>query len=119
LKVTIYAYGIILWEMATRLSPYDGADPNVIVVLVQQGTREDIPSPDTGCPEPFAELIRQCWHQDPSQRPDVEQVIKFIKNMVPENNVCITLAEDFFPSFLFSFFFLYIFFLLPVLTLFL
>lgn len=63
---------MILWEIATRQTPYKEAHATVIQTHVTAGKREDLP---TGSPDGYAELIEQCWDQDPSKRPAISQIL--------------------------------------------
>jgi hypothetical protein len=76
---------MIMWEVATRLTPYEGADPNVIAVLVQRGEREKF---TTACPEGYIDLAKQCWAPWPYWRPEIDQILRRI-NIIQQNfNVC-------------------------------
>lgn len=70
-----YALGIILWQIAARQRPYEGADPSVIEGCVCNGEREELVD---GCPEGYMDLVQQCWTHDPSKRPSIEQVLKIL-----------------------------------------
>jgi len=69
----IFAYGVILWEIAARHLPYENvASPDLIPMLIKEGKREAIPA---GTPPTFARLISSCWAQDPAARPIVENIV--------------------------------------------
>jgi serine/threonine-protein kinase CTR1 len=73
LSSDIYSYGIILWEIATNQQCYTKLDPDFVL----SGKREDIPPT---VPDVLANLIRRCWHQDPSQRPPITEVIQILES---------------------------------------
>ena len=73
----IYAYGMILWEIATRETPYkDVIDPNEIRIGVAAGNREEIPAT---CPPDYKEAIERCWAQTPEKRPQAGQVAQVLQ----------------------------------------
>lgn len=77
-KADVYAFGIILWEILTRLEPYEDKEPMQIVVeVVNDDLRPDIP------PEykdnPLVPLMKDCWHTDPGQRPTFRVVLERIE----------------------------------------
>jgi len=80
-KSDIYAFGIILWEVGTRLYPYEGANPEVIEVLVRKGEREVFEETNDGRPGGFSELAQRCWHQEPSKRPTIEEILAELGNI--------------------------------------
>jgi len=77
IKSDIYAYGIVLWEIAARDDPYvDCPSAMLIRECVKDGDRMTIPE-DT--PKEYDKLIQDCWAQVPDQRPTAAQVLERIK----------------------------------------
>jgi serine/threonine protein kinase len=73
-KVDVYAYAMLLWEMVTSRYPFADCEFGVQVEKrVCAGGRPDLPR---DCPGPpaFQALIRQCWSQDPVERPKFDEV---------------------------------------------
>ena len=64
----VYSFATILWELLTGGTPYTGLTKKAQVVLVvsRHHARPLIP---LHCPLALAQLIRRCWHPDPSCRP--------------------------------------------------
>jgi chemotaxis protein histidine kinase CheA len=83
-KSDIYAYGMILWEIATRKMPYEEVtDANEIRNAVKEGEREEIPeetvNPAAPLPTSYKELIRVCWFQAPEKRPTAKEAIETLE----------------------------------------
>ncbi len=77
-KSDVYAYAIVMWEIAARQAPYaDVGDDSIIKDEVKQGNRAEIPS---DIPPSFAKLIKFCWAQNPGERPEVEVVLRELEN---------------------------------------
>jgi len=74
-KSDIYAFGMIMWEIATRMIPYRNVHAAVVQNGVLKGQREEIPS---DCPEGYAELMEKCWDQSPAVRPNIDAVLSKI-----------------------------------------
>ncbi|KAL0609200.1 Mitogen-activated protein kinase kinase kinase 21 [Plecturocebus cupreus] len=70
----IWSYGVLLWELLTGEVPYRGIDGLAVAygVAVNKLT---LPIPST-CPEPFAKLMKECWHQDPHVRPSFALILE-------------------------------------------
>jgi len=66
----MYAFGIVLWQLATRRSPWSSY-PNLYMIVdaVLQGKRPPIEKENTLYP-----LITSCWDQLPSNRPSAHDV---------------------------------------------
>ncbi|KAF9157932.1 copper transport protein ctr1, partial [Actinomortierella ambigua] len=73
-KSDMYAFGMVMWEMAANCSePFKTQTSiGVVMELVRNGDREDIPD-DT--PEEFRRWIELCWHQDPDLRPHAHEIV--------------------------------------------
>lgn len=80
-----YAFGMILWELAARKLPYHKTPADEIRRNVRDGKRESIPE---GCPDGYVELIQQCWQQDASKRPIIEQVLAELDKIETKFLVC-------------------------------
>ncbi|KAJ6226384.1 serine/threonine-protein kinase tnni3k-related [Anaeramoeba flamelloides] len=74
-KVDIYAFGIMLWELSTRRTPFAKYNPFELLMHVGiKGQRPDINETDL-----FYDLIIQCWDQDPKKRPGINTLIEKLK----------------------------------------
>lgn len=66
-KSDVWAFGVLLWEIATYgMAPYPGVDLNRVYGLLEHGYRMDSPP---GCPPSVYRLMLQCWNWSPSDRP--------------------------------------------------
>ena len=67
-KADVYSFGIIIWEILTRLEPYEDKEAMQIVVeVVNNQLRPTMPPGYDDCP--LLPLMRDCWAQDPQKRP--------------------------------------------------
>lgn len=79
LGVDVYAFGILLWELACRRYPYDAKNAFELIFLVaMQNKRPDIPS---DVPPLWAQLMKQCWEADAAARPSFPQIISSLKSI--------------------------------------
>ncbi|XP_035813701.1 mitogen-activated protein kinase kinase kinase 11 isoform X2 [Amphiprion ocellaris] len=69
----VWSYGVLLWELLTGEAPYKGIDGLAVAygVAVNKLT---LPIPST-CPDPFAQLMSECWDQDPHRRPNFSSIL--------------------------------------------
>ncbi|XP_026108235.1 mitogen-activated protein kinase kinase kinase 11-like [Carassius auratus] len=90
----VWSYGVLLWELLTGESPYRGIDGLAVAygVAVNKLT---LPIPST-CPEPFAQLMSECWDQDPHRRPSFSSILQQL--MALEEQVMHEMPQDSFHS---------------------
>ncbi|XP_047525956.1 mitogen-activated protein kinase kinase kinase 7 [Pieris napi] len=76
-KCDVFSWGIILWEVLSRRKPFEeGGTAYRIMWAVHTGER---PNLIEGCPEPIEQLMTQCWHKVPSERPSMAKVVEIMK----------------------------------------
>lgn len=84
-QADIYALAIVLWELATLDRPWSGKQPLQLIRLVRkEAQRPTWPKVLRGLPQGYVQLVEQCWHQDPLQRPTVEQVAEKLQQMIEQ-----------------------------------
>lgn len=90
----VYAYGIVLWEVYTRQDVYPRLSaPQIIARVANEGLRPTIPY---NCP--WEDLMKSCWHQNPSSRPPFGKIIAILAEMYgklpkSDNNKVIHIEE--------------------------
>lgn len=72
-KADIYSFGITLWEMLARCTPYKGQDQHVVIFgVVAYGLRPQLPE-GVDWTDPleatYRDLFMQCWEARPADRP--------------------------------------------------
>ena len=85
-KVDVYSFGLIVWEMLERRSPFPDAMQAVdVVMLVKDGKRpefSELPSGDKIDQNSLQRLkaLRQlvvgCWNNDPVRRPSFSEILQ-------------------------------------------
>ena len=81
----MYSLGWTLWELASRRIPFHNATSNELILLwVQRGEREDIPE---DCPARLASIIKDCWHGDPTGRPEAATVALLLRPGDAQGNI--------------------------------
>jgi len=78
LEVDIFAFGVILNEIATNEIPFNKIEPQVIM---KELSAEKRPKLTTNRPQPIVNLIQKCWNQDPSKRPKFDEIINILSNI--------------------------------------
>lgn len=74
----IFAFGLILWELFTGEQPSRLRAEEIRTRLRTHGEREPIPINPRHCPPAFAELMRDCWQENPSARPSAEKIVQYL-----------------------------------------
>ncbi|CAI5744353.1 unnamed protein product [Peronospora destructor] len=77
-KIDVYSFGIICWQLYTCAVPYADIPGSVLAVAeaVLSGVRPAIPRE---CPRLFTKIMRRCWHDDPLRRPSFEDIVQLLE----------------------------------------
>lgn len=93
-KSDVWAFGILLWEIATYgMSPYPGVELTDVYQLLESGYRMECPP---GCPPKVYELMRQCWSWDAIDRPSFLEIHYALENMFQESSITEGLSKSIF-----------------------
>ncbi|ETI47438.1 TKL protein kinase [Phytophthora nicotianae P1569] len=92
----MYSFGMVLWEIAS-----DGAvpfsDTKFDFEVREKVLVEQRPPINPRCPQRFAQLIEECWAQNPALRPSAPQAAEILNtildNMSKDSNDFATLAS--------------------------
>lgn len=81
----LFSFGTVLWELATRKHPFEDQYADVVVDLQLSGDIHlEIPE---DCDPKYAELISKCRAPKLSERIDIFQIIKQLKELVKVNSL--------------------------------
>ncbi|CAH0577698.1 unnamed protein product [Chrysodeixis includens] len=84
-KSDVWAFGILLWEIATYgMSPYPGVDLADVYHMLEKGYRMECPP---GCPGAVYELMRGCWQWSPADRPTFRDIHHALEHMFQDNSI--------------------------------
>lgn len=75
----VFAFGMILLEFVTARSPFQCRTSASILMAIVEGIRPEIPA---NVPEPYADLIRDCWDPDWWKRPEFTDIHRRITAMM-------------------------------------
>ena len=79
-EADVYSFGVILWELGARSTPFKGKTSLFAMAkAVADGQREPI-SVDT--PAIMKEVIETCWHLEPKQRPTISHVLESLSHLL-------------------------------------
>ncbi|KAL8171127.1 hypothetical protein V2J09_022931 [Rumex salicifolius] len=78
-KCDVYSFGVILWELATLRIPWTGLSSMQVVGAVGfQNKRLEVPKEVDSA---VAQIIHDCWENDPSLRPSFSQLITRLRGL--------------------------------------
>ncbi|XP_055323715.1 tyrosine-protein kinase Abl isoform X4 [Sitodiplosis mosellana] len=84
-KSDVWAFGVLLWEIATYgMSPYPGIDLTDVFHKLESGYRMERPN---GCPPEVYDLMRQCWHWQAQDRPTFKNIHHMLEHMFQESSI--------------------------------
>ena len=72
IKSDVWSFGVLLWELVTKGDlPYRGMTNKEVCELVSKGDHIYIP---WDCPEPFSQLMINCWKYNDYERPNFKDI---------------------------------------------
>eukprot|EP01006_Ploeotia_vitrea_P007652 TRINITY_DN1771_c0_g1_i1.p1 TRINITY_DN1771_c0_g1~~TRINITY_DN1771_c0_g1_i1.p1 ORF type:complete len:798 (+),score=383.68 TRINITY_DN1771_c0_g1_i1:124-2517(+) len=91
-KADVYSYGMILWELFSRKSPFPDMNPHqAALAVLTDDARPTIPE---YVPPRWRDLISECWARDASRRPSFKSVLKKLKVITNEGLPRLNLTTD-------------------------
>ena len=73
----IYSFGIVFFEIVTRQVPFEGLNAmQVGTKIVLEGMKPEIPG---FVPRHLSQLMGLCWHDEPSKRPKMAQIVPILE----------------------------------------
>ncbi|KUF90498.1 Pectate lyase [Phytophthora nicotianae] len=77
-KIDVYSFGVICWQLYTCAVPYADIPGSVLAVAeaVLSGVRPPIPR---NCPRLFTKIMKRCWHDNPLRRPSFEDIVQLLE----------------------------------------
>lgn len=75
----IWSFGVVLWEIYSHaLKPYYGMGNDEVISIVREG--DVLPCPKE-CPKEVYEIMSECWHMAPSERPRFDAIHQRISTL--------------------------------------
>lgn len=81
-KVDVYSFGIMMWEMFTRTSPFKDLDPKDLAPRIINNMRPDQNLYESLTTQAVKALIEKCWAQEMTSRPTMNEVYEALKKMI-------------------------------------
>uniref|UniRef100_A0A3P9IUG6 Ankyrin repeat and kinase domain containing 1 n=1 Tax=Oryzias latipes TaxID=8090 RepID=A0A3P9IUG6_ORYLA len=75
----VYSFGIVMWEILSQKKPYPGCSVPAVILQVSQGKRpclEFLPAPRPSDCDQMISIMKQCWNQDHSKRPQFLDTVR-------------------------------------------
>lgn len=81
-KADVYSFAILMWEVFSRKTPFEGCNKEEISsqVLIKERPNENYLENDT--PPEITTLIKECWEHEPNSRPNMKIVSQRLKEIL-------------------------------------
>jgi len=97
-KSDVWSFGVLLWEIVTcGERPYAGVATEAVLDLIKDGYRMSIPPQ---CPQQLYQIMRDCWHLEPSSRPSWSVLVSSLLSLYHQTlpGVYLDLALPYIPT---------------------
>lgn len=81
----VYAFGIIMYEIYGRKTPYEGEHPRQVLRKVCDPRINLRPPIPPTCPPKMIDIMTKCWSQDPFFRPQSKDLDLLFMDMNPQD----------------------------------
>jgi len=84
-KSDSYAFGILIWEVLSRKTPYDNfTNLSNVAIATRVMTADLRPTiPEYADPN-LVKIMTDCWQKDPKLRPDFKAIVKILSTVTQE-----------------------------------
>ncbi|KAG8905324.1 Receptor-interacting serine/threonine-protein kinase 2 [Tulasnella sp. 403] len=83
-KSDVYAFGMMIYEVLSGKGPFEvttGAIYCAVLINKERPPQEPAVSPSGESYSALWSLAMDCWHEDPEQRPTMEDVVRRLKEL--------------------------------------
>jgi serine/threonine protein kinase len=79
----VFSFGIVMYELLSRETPYKGLDPKSITYqVVNLRKRPDVNLIASTCPAGLKTLMIRCWNENPELRPNFGEIVKELNKLI-------------------------------------
>ena len=73
----IFAFGMLVIEVLTGKPPFEGCSEPGAACKILRGDRPELAqnAGDVDLTDPMRDLIKRCWHENPTERPEIGEVV--------------------------------------------